>query len=78
MKDYNPIGRLELELKMQRVKHKSLLRDYGSQFEDLNYRKKSAYLKNENKELCQELKRLNLLITDLILSKETCILYYNI
>ncbi len=65
------LRRIEQELKMQQDNYGALLADYGRDFEEMKYEKKWGYLRNENKLIRDELKKLNQLITQLVESRRS-------
>lgn len=69
------LKKIESELASQSQVYEQLLSDYDEKFESQNFNKKLMFLKNENKQIRQELKRFNELINDLVVSHKKSIIY---
>ncbi len=54
---------------MQQEKYGRLLADYGSEFDCMRFEKKWGHLRTENKQIRDELKQLNQLISQLVESR---------
>ena len=66
VKGLEALERIESELKAQSEAHQNLMKDYDANFDTLEFGRKVANLKGENKQLREELKKLNDLITRLV------------
>lgn len=64
-KSITPEG-IEQAISQLRASHEKLVMDYNETFEKLGEDKQIAFLGNENKQLREELKRLNEFITQLV------------
>ena len=66
---------IEEELNNEQAKCNKILADYDTEFAFLTFNKKYHYLKKESKELRNELKRFNAIITSLLESRNTSIYF---
>jgi hypothetical protein len=62
---------VEEELSNHQAKYNKILAEYDTEFDSSTFNRKYLYLKKENKELRDELKRFNAIITNLLESRNT-------
>ena len=60
------VKKLETELNARKERHAEILIDYNAEFDSMNFCKKINYLKNESKELRNELRKFNDMISNLL------------
>lgn len=70
---FRVLKNIESDISSGQAKYNVLLADHAPEFDSLGFNKKYLYLKKENKELREELKHFNSIITVLLESRSASI-----